>query len=268
MGKSQSGYLDPHQTAFVGTIRELAYRHRLHEVFRDFCEVSAIAISNSVDLLHRKTREARYLEVVKRYNREEIPKFSELLAHVVMSLEGGMSDVLGELFMHLELGGHWHGQFFTPYEIAKMMALMTMGDVAPIVEREGFFTLNEPAAGAGAMVIACAEALCEQKVNYQRCMHVTAQDIDATAVHMCYIQLALLHVPAIVVHGNSLSLEEWAHWVTPAHVLGRWDQRLARRAPAEVPRMPVVVEQPEPAQVRDVIVRQRIEQSQQLSLFA
>lgn len=39
----------------------------------------------------------------------------------------------------------------------------------------------------------------------------------------------MLHVPAIVIHGNALSLEEWERWFTPAHVLGGWSARLRQR---------------------------------------
>jgi hypothetical protein len=46
---------------------------------------------------------------------------------------------------------------------------------------------------------------------------------------MCYLQLALLHIPAIVVHGNALSMEVWGHWFTPAHVLGGWNRKLRAR---------------------------------------
>lgn len=36
---------------------------------------------------------------------------------------------------------------------------------------------------------------------------------------MCYIQLTLLHIPAEVIHGNSLSLEIWSVWRTPAYYM-------------------------------------------------
>jgi hypothetical protein len=87
-------------------------------------------------------------------------------------------------------------------------------------------TTLEPACGGGAMVIALAEALKDEGVNYQHHLHATAVDVDLKCVHMAYIQLALLHVPAVVIHGNSLSLEEHSRWRTPAHVLGVWDWRL------------------------------------------
>lgn len=54
-------------------------RHRLHKVFADFCEMSAIAISNSMDLTQREKREARYLEIVREYERAEVERFAQLL---------------------------------------------------------------------------------------------------------------------------------------------------------------------------------------------
>jgi signal transduction histidine kinase len=58
---------------------------------------------------------------------------------------------------------------------------------------------------------------------------------DVPCVHMSYLQLALLHIPAIVVHGNTLSVQEWSHWYTPAHVLGGWRGRLARERDQAAP---------------------------------
>lgn len=152
-----------------------------------------------------------------------------MLSQVVLCLEEGHRDVLGELFMQMGLGDQWKGQFFTPYALAYLMAEMSMQDAAQVIEEKGFITLLEPAAGAGCMVIAAAAALRDQGINYQQHLHATAIDIDQTACHMAYIQLTLLHVPAIVVHGNALFPDkEYGHWVTPAHVLGAWDGRLKR----------------------------------------
>lgn len=268
--------LDPHQKALAGLMRDNARRYRLHEVFRDFCELAAVTVSNAVDRIHYEAREARYMQIIKRYERDEIARFPAMLAELVRSLERGHRDALGELFMSLELGDHWKGQFFTPYEVASLMARMTIGDVAGQVQRQGFITLSEPACGAGGMVIAFAEAMLDQGVNYQTSMHAIAQDIDATAVHMAYVQLSLLHIPAIVVHGNSLTVTEWDHWATPAHVLGMWDRRLKRRETvgqvAEVCELassiaPAAPAAPSAEDVRALIVGQRLEKSEQLSLF-
>ena len=80
----------------------------------------------------------------------------------------------------------------------------------------------------GAMIIAMATALSAKGVNYQQCMHVTAIDTDLRAVHMAYLQFSLLGIPATVVHGNTLTLEQHSVWHTPAHHLGLWGPKLRR----------------------------------------
>ena len=32
---------------------------------------------------------------------------------------------------------------------------------------------------------------------------------------MTYIQLSLYEIPAMVIHGNTLTMEEWDRWYTP-----------------------------------------------------
>uniref|UniRef100_UPI003F494B27 hypothetical protein n=1 Tax=Cupriavidus taiwanensis TaxID=164546 RepID=UPI003F494B27 len=50
---------------------------------------------------------------------------------------------------------------------------------------------------------------------------------------MTYLQLSLLHIPAIVIHGNALSVESWGTWFTPAHILGGWGAKLRRKRAAQ-----------------------------------
>jgi hypothetical protein len=225
--------LDQHQREIIKLIRENARRQHLHEVFRDFCEMAALAFSNSCDLTQRTAREARYLEIVGRYTKEEVQRFTVMLARIVESLQHRFHDCLGAVFMALELGDHWKGQFFTPYPVAYLMAKIG-GSSRVEVEGNGFVTLQEPACGAGCMVIAAAQAMHDEGIAYQQRLHVTAIDIDQTAAHMAYIQLTLLHIPAIVVHGNALwPGKGWSNWVTLAHVMGGWDRKLAQAYAAQ-----------------------------------
>ena len=55
------------------------------------------------------------------------------------------------------------------------------------------------------MIIAAARVLKERGLNYQRCMKVTAQDLDWNSVYMTYVQLSLLGIDAEVIQGNTLS---------------------------------------------------------------
>lgn len=206
--------------------------------------MSAVSLSNAVDFRQSAKREERYMWLIRKYEREDLTRFAQMLAEVTMSLELGFHDCLGQMFMALELGDHWKGQFFTPYEVY-LMASLTVSDVATSVQERGYFIVNEPAVGAGVMVIALAELVLDKGLNYQRCMHVTAQDLDETAVHMAYIQCTLLHIPAAVVHGNSL----WPKggdevWYTAAHVLDGWNAKLAAgKAPAQDLSLPVMASQ-------------------------
>lgn len=261
-----------HADTMAKMLRENARRHRLDKVFSDFCELAALAVSNSVDLVQREAREARYMHIVGQYERDEVHRFAHLLGVLVDWLGCGLDDCLGKLFMGLDLGDSFKGQFFTPFELSRLMAGLTFGGAREAIERQGFVTVSEPACGAGGMLLAAADALQAQGINYQQAMHATAVDVDATAVHMAYVQLSLAHVPAIIVHGNSLSMKEWGHWFTPAHVVGGWDRRLRAyrqhsAPPALVPEMPDSVPTvPDLAEVRAVALTQRAERLQ-LDLF-
>lgn len=212
-------------------IRQASGRLNLWDVFSDFIEMAAISLSNAVDLRHREAREARYMQIIRRYENPEQALFPKMMAAMVMRMEEGPSDVLGKLFSELELHNAARGQFFTPYELCQLMAGMMVGDdLGRKIERSGFVTINEPACGAGAMVIAFADAMQQAGFNYQRHLHVTAQDVDSRAVHMCYLQLSLMHIPARVILGNTLTLEQREVWHTPAHIIGGWDWRLRARA--------------------------------------
>jgi type I restriction-modification system DNA methylase subunit len=222
---------NPHTRALAKLLEQITGRHHMHRVFADFVEMAALAIANRIDWVQREPREARYMEMAKGYDARDLEAMSRALGELVAALEtGGPADVLGEVFGMLEQGNAARGQFFTPYEICRLMARMTLNDdeIRERIEARGFITMQEPAVGAGAMIIAVAEAMQERGINYQEHLHVSCVDVDARAVHMAFLQLSLLHVPAVIVLGNTLTLEEREHWYTPAHIMGLWDTRLRR----------------------------------------
>lgn len=211
----------------ISKFHELSRRHRLWQVFRDGMAMFACALSNAVDLRNYADREADYLSTVKRYSREEVQLFCEILGCLRLRMQQEKADILGELYMELELGNEFAGQFFTPYHLCQVMARLNVGDELPkLIEKNGFVTVNDPAVGAGALIIAFSEMLEEQGLSPTAHMHATVVDVDLTAVHMAYIQLSEYGIPATVVHGNSLTLKEHSHWYTPAHVLMGWGRKL------------------------------------------
>lgn len=202
----------------------------MHTVFADFCAMAATAMRNAIDRDGYQRREEDYLRRAARYAPEQLDRFAHVLALVSLELERAPRDVLGEVYMSLGIAAREQGQFFTPYPVCELIAALSLPDATAHLEEAPFLTLYEPACGAGAMVIASAQALAAQGVNYQQRLHVTADDLNPTAVHMAYIQFSLLGIPAVVHHRNALSLEHFDTWPTPLHVLNGWTRRLAATA--------------------------------------
>lgn len=254
---------DAHQKEIVRLIREVARTLGIDRVWSDWVEISAIALARA-DMVQFDAREKRYLEVIAHYERPELDQLVQAFAHLVMSYDervqvGDFGDVLGSTFMMLDMGNAGSGQFFTPYEVSRAMGAMILGSGQELANKtcaRQFIRIMEPACGAGGMLIAAAHALHDAGLNYQQSMHATAIDIDRRCVHMTFIQLALLHVPAVVIHGNGLTGECREQWFTPAHVLGGWRARLRRReaeegarALLETPAAPLVMDQVAAGQV-------------------
>lgn len=235
---------DQHKAAFMKLVQRAAYRHDVWRVFSDFVELAAISIANSLTL--DVGREERYRQIVKEYEPSEAALFPQMFGHVTMALECEYGDVLGESFMALELGNQHRGQFFTPYSVCQAIAGMN-GDIATQVKERGYITVSDPAVGGGALLIAFAEEARRQGVNFQQHVHATGQDVDIKAVHMAYIQLSIIGLPATIIHGNTLTMEQQSRWYTPIHVLGLWDWKLRRRGrsePQEGVKAPAVVTEP------------------------
>ncbi|SIO87016.1 possible type I restriction enzyme M subunit [Nocardiopsis sp. JB363] len=199
-------------------------------VFDDFVETAALTLRNAVDIRGRGEREARYLAIADRYSREELDRFARAIGLTVLAMEAKPSDVLGRLYMELELGNDRLGQVYTPDDVARLMAAMTIGDVVDQVVAHGFAELYEPACGAGGFIVAMTEEMGAHGLDHQTQLHVTAEDLSRKAVHMIYIHLALLGVPAIIRHQDTLTREVFSIWPTPDHLLGGWGPRLQRRS--------------------------------------
>lgn len=199
---------------------------RISEVFDDFVAMSAISLRNAAASLNRdpqwQAREEEYLRIVGRYDVDSQARFGEAFAKLVLELESEPRDVLGEIYMGLELGNQRLGQFFTPYGVAQLVAEMTVEPLARKIREEGQASLHEPACGAAAFVIATSQALRARGVNYQQTLFVSAEDVSHVAVHMAYVHLSLLHVPAVVHRRDTLTQQTYDSWVTPALMLSPW----------------------------------------------
>ena len=188
----------------VKGLSKLAQKYSMHNIFYDYVKMYALAIQNSFTVhdgvWHQ--RENDYLNTVKKYTKDEIQELSKLLELLVSAYgEEPDADVLGEIYMSCRMGNKYMEQFFTPYNVARMMAEMQLGTC----ELKEPFSLYEPTCGSGVMIIAAANTLKRRGFDYQKYLEVTAQDLDWTCVYMTYIQLSLLGIKAHVIQGDTLA---------------------------------------------------------------
>ena len=222
------------KTAFEKLFRRMAPERHRYEVFRDFVTLSACALHNG--FWKEPKREAEYMAIIAQYKPADQKVFPELFAHLVAMLEPEPRDMLGPLYMEMEVASRDQGQFFTPPEISEMMARIQGVDKL-LADGRPFITLSEPACGAGGMVLAVVKTLIGAGYDPAQALWVQGWDIDRLAALMAYVQLSLWNVPAEIVVGNTLSLEIREIWHTPAHHLGFWSSKLAAE-PRLTPKRP------------------------------
>ncbi|WP_045391706.1 N-6 DNA methylase [Vibrio rotiferianus] len=229
-----------HKQAFMSLFKETARYHHRYKVFSDFVTMAGISLHNSV--MFDEELEAKYLRIVAQYEKDDALRMSQLLGEVVLGLEQEPSDFLGSVYMELELGSDGLGQYFTPYCVSKMMAELNCGNLTNSLQSKPFITLSEPACGSGGMIIAYCEAMLNRGFNPQKQLFVSCVDIDELACMMAYIQLSLLGIPAEVVHGNTLTLDIYRSYKTPAYCLGFWEGKLASPISRSVHALEAVLE--------------------------
>ena len=167
--------------------------------------MTACGIANAADKAMFEQRERMYLQTSGQYSAEELDQIKRLFSFTVLALEENPEqDFLGGLYTALELCDTRNEQFFTPYTVAKTMARLQCGDLAGEIKAKGSIRVSDPCCGAGALLIAFANAAREQGVDYQRGIVFIARDIDFTASMMCFIQLSLLGCAGCVVVGDTL----------------------------------------------------------------
>lgn len=194
------------QKDIIKAFDSLQGKHNMHQLWSDFVVLMACTISNAVDHSHREEREKMYMTIASGYKEREITVFANIFALLVEAYERDTDqDLLGELYMALGLGNDKNGQFFTPYDVCRCMAEMNWGNASDQINEKGWISVNDPAVGAGALLIAFANTCRRHNVNYQQSVLFVAQEIDFTTACMCYIQLSLLGCPGYVYVGNTIT---------------------------------------------------------------
>lgn len=209
---------------FLKIFHEMCYTRSAWQVWADLISATACSLANSTDPDKEneryREREKEYAQCIKRLG--GIDKPAKCFAIMVEALEQNPEqDFLGELYMELNLGNHWKGQFFTPYHICDFMAQITERDIEEEIEKKGFISICDSACGAGATLIAAANNAKKAKHNFQNHILFVGQDIDRTAGMMCYIQMSLLGCAGYICIGNTLTNPIEGHVLFPQEKEGQ-----------------------------------------------
>ncbi|ELY1997837.1 N-6 DNA methylase [Enterococcus faecalis] len=218
-----------YQKMMAKLMKELCGKRNMYEVFFDFTKMSACSISNVFDKVHFEEREKLYLSIQEKYTEEEQEKFHKLFALLVEALEETTTDILGELYMTLEIANKDAGQFFTPYNVARLMAEMNFSENDEQLKNGKPVVFYEPCIGGGVTLIALANIMREKGYNYQRNLKALCGDIDGNVLSMAYVQCSLLGIDAIFERKNALSNEPATDvWFTPFYALNRAKEKEAQ----------------------------------------
>ena len=105
---------------FLDVFNRLCYSRSSWQVWADLISAIACTLSNVTDRTqkHFEAREKEYAQCIERLGSVEMP--SEILNIIVMALENEPEqDFLGKMYMNLNLGNHWKGQFLPHITYAK-----------------------------------------------------------------------------------------------------------------------------------------------------
>ena len=216
----------------IGSMTKHGMRHA--EVFDDFLEAAFCAVAKTTHLPGERAEalEERYMRVVRKRPPDYVAELPKLLGLMTLGVQAGGVDFLGKAAGELGSLSEHLGQFFTPYEVSRLIVKMTIDEdlMREKIAEKGYIDVGEPACGSGGMLLAVAEALEELGFDPSKHMLAHATDLSSLAFRMAYLQLDARGIPAKVVHGNTLTLETFGCEVTPAFVRFEFERRAAALA--------------------------------------
>ena len=213
---------EEYKKEIIRILNHLGSKYGRFKVFEDLLYMLTCSISNAVDSVHYEGREETYVKLMSSYSLEERMAFVDLTNLIISAMTVTMysADLLGEIYHEMNLHNEHNGQFFTPINVCQLMADIVVSDED--IKKRGYITVCEPTCGSGAMLIATANSLYSKNYNPNYNMCCFAVDNDIRCVLMTYIQLSLLGIPAVVVHGDTLTVKEFDRFYTPMYILGGW----------------------------------------------
>lgn len=189
----------------VNMILRMSGSYTPYNIFSDWVKLCAISIQNGLYQANNEAwnrREKQYIETMSKYNSAEQKNMTDMFGMLAGAFEDEISDILGEIYMESGCGSKSTGQFFTPFHISCLTAAV---GIPQNISEDNKLHINEPSCGSGGLIIAAAKVLKDRHINYQKCMEVTAKDLDWNGVYMAYVQLSILGISATVIHADAVA---------------------------------------------------------------
>ncbi|WP_276273600.1 N-6 DNA methylase [Haloarcula litorea] len=174
-------------------------------MFEDFLDLSLYALQRD---------DESYLDVMDKYGEEEAELYSEAFDELLNASESANHDVLGVVYEELGQSSDHFGQHFTPHNLSDMNAEMVI-DEDPDPDREDPYSVLDPAAGSGRLLISAAKQLPDEAEA-----EFYAVDKDSTVAKMAALNLTFFNMDGYVVHGDSLTQDYHRVWATKGSVFG------------------------------------------------
>ncbi len=197
------------------------YKRDKIQVFTDAVEYNALKFAIIVSPKKQEERIMRIKDILDTYadekDKQHFDSICSDMSDMLSQMIDNYGDHLGEIYMELSGGKKAAGQYFTPYDVSRLMAEMTVGQSD--LSKDKILTFNEPCCGSGGLIIATADALNERGFNYTNNAVFIANDIDRNCALMCYLQTSWAAMPAIVLHQDTITQKAWDEFITPAFAL-------------------------------------------------
>ena len=134
-----------------------------YDLLIDFLTMAGLAYTQPLEMNMKikETRENKFLEIEKKYTREEMKQMSELLADLtkIYTVKSDVIDVLGEIILKLDIPEDKKMKFYQRWDASLTMASINFNDFDKAKNEKGFCSVVDPICGVGSTILAAAHVL-------------------------------------------------------------------------------------------------------------
>jgi len=203
---------------FIKTLNSIARKFPTWQVFADAMRMMALTLRSPLLLepCEKEECERQFSDIEERYS-EERSQIAKLFAIVMQALEESQTDFLGGVMERIGASNLGTDQYLTPTPVSSMMARVL---AHPTDYKPGqIVTMSDPSCGASVMLIESARKFVEAG-GCRSDVLLLADDLDANAFNISFVQLSLLGWAAAVRRMDSLSGKVYeGPWYTPGYFL-------------------------------------------------